>query len=247
MVRTLVKKGTAWLLLGLLFCQSMIFGVSAQQTARHPFYHVVLFASLKGEENPGYFDETLPSGQTRGQSILDSFAGSSPRSLTSYMRTVSEGHVELTHVFPQYDEKTGQISVCALPYTVAQAAGGNVDYGVMQYLLKNVDLSSLPVDGDGDGFIDNISVVLIGGADHTGTQIPTLYPMKTGTPPGIPGRAPGRRWAPMSCSTPTKSDSGGRGCCATNFCTSWGCRICIHPTAASRWGNGTSWPFLPGT
>lgn len=40
----------------------MIFGVSAQQTARHPFYHVVLFASLKGEENPGYFDETLPSG-----------------------------------------------------------------------------------------------------------------------------------------------------------------------------------------
>ena len=52
MVRTLVKKGTAWLLLGLLFCQTMIFGVSAQQTARHPFYHVVLFASLKGEENP---------------------------------------------------------------------------------------------------------------------------------------------------------------------------------------------------
>ena len=27
MVRTLVKKGTAWLLLGLLFCQTMIFGV----------------------------------------------------------------------------------------------------------------------------------------------------------------------------------------------------------------------------
>ena len=83
----------------------------------------------------------------------------------------------MENVFPQYDSNTKKVQAIKLSMTKQEAETANCDAQIVKDLSKEIDLSawSDQLDSDGDGVIDNVSVVLQGpNATSTSVQTPSL-------------------------------------------------------------------------
>ncbi|MFQ9511677.1 MAG: Ig-like domain-containing protein, partial [Lachnospiraceae bacterium] len=82
--------------------------------------------------------------------------------------------------FPQYDGTT--IHAYRLPSKKADAQNANIDYTIIKTLLDNVPAAwDKVVDYDGDGFIDNVTIILKGSGENNG-MLPSLYPHQSTYP-----------------------------------------------------------------
>ncbi|HJA81804.1 MAG TPA: bacterial Ig-like domain-containing protein [Candidatus Mediterraneibacter intestinipullorum] len=145
------------------------------------FANVVVFARFQDDHiSENYLNED--SDKTTGdntvmEEIMHFYDGDYGRSFTNYMETVSNGQLHVKNLFPQYDEITGQTSVITLPYNYDDVRAKDIDYQVIGQIIEEMpELKGLTVDYDGDGYIDNFTVILFGGVDTIYSHVPTLYP-----------------------------------------------------------------------
>lgn len=145
------------------------------------FANVVVFARFQDDHiSENYLNED--SDKTTGdntvmEEIMHFYDGDYGRSFTRYMETVSNGQLHVKNLFPQYDETTGQTSVITLPYNYDDVRAKDIDYQVIGQIIEEMpELTDLTVDYDGDGYIDNFTVILFGGVDTIYSHVPTLYP-----------------------------------------------------------------------
>ncbi len=138
------------------------------------FTNVVLFAYFDGEnakEDKAFFQ----NAQNRDK-ILDMYNGSHGQSFTSYLNTVSYGNLRVNNVFPQDNGET-ITPYCIHNVTLEQANARNVDEIILSELLANITLNGVDTDLYGnDGVVDNITVIIRGGAGATGSS--TLHSHK---------------------------------------------------------------------
>lgn len=151
------RRILAILLAGILFLTN--WGMNNAQTMARAadakdYANVVVFAYFKGDaEGASYF-------QTNRAKILGLYDGAKNRSFTNYLSAVSYGKLHVKNYFPQDDGTT--LSACALSVTEASVqAGGNMDTTIVSEILANIPaLSGQVLDYDGDGYIDNLTVIM---------------------------------------------------------------------------------------
>ncbi|WP_105205539.1 bacterial Ig-like domain-containing protein [Neobittarella massiliensis] len=137
--------------------------------------NVVLLAKFAGDT-----DTLFDQPKTR-EDLYDLYNGSRPRSFASYLRTVSYGQLEVKTVFPQ--DNGDKFIPYTLHVTREQAQAADIDVDILQDILQNVPIdSSLLVDGDGDGVVDNLTVLMQGAGGDRGEGITTTVSHKANYP-----------------------------------------------------------------
>ena len=131
-------------------------------TDEYNFANVVLFAHFAGEdaeEDSKFFEENRDT-------IINMYEGTHGRSVVNYLNTISYGKFKLKNVFPQDDGV--KIVSYELPLDKEIAYQQNIDLYIIQNFLKNVpEISDEVLDYDGDGYLDNLTIVLRGGEEGT--------------------------------------------------------------------------------
>ena len=147
--------------------------------------NLVLFAYFADESEPDWFNQqssgaytdSVTQKMTNAERYIHYYSGSQNRSFSSYMSKISDGSYQVENVFPQYDSNTKKVQAIKLSMTKKEAETANCDAQIVKDLSKEIDLSawSDQLDSDGDGVIDNVSVVLQGpNATSTNVQTPSL-------------------------------------------------------------------------
>lgn len=137
------------------------------------FANVVLFAHFSGDEaesDAQFFVE-------HRDEIIGYYDGTQGRSLKNYMSTISYGKFQVTNIFPQDDGD--KIVSYQLPFTEEDAENGNIDAQIISELISHVPgIENQIVDYDGDGAIDNLTVILKAG-ENANSQISVYAHMST--------------------------------------------------------------------
>ncbi len=122
------------------------------------FANVVLFAHFTGDkaqEEAEYFEKNRDK-------IIGLYDGSQGRSVTNYLNTISYGKFHLKNIFPQDDGK--KITSYELKIDKNLAYQMNIDSQIIQEMIKNIPgVKDKIIDYDGDGYIDNLTIMLYGG------------------------------------------------------------------------------------
>ena len=184
----MVKRCIATLL-ALVLCMApaggLLLPARAEGQPPREFANVVLFAYFSDEPNKDYFN--APSAQpdkSRAQALMELYDGEQGRSFRQYMNTISGGQFRVHNIFPQWDGQT--LTACELPFTIQQAQTSSIDSSILTELVRQLPaLQGQTLDYDGDGCIDNLSVVLLGKADNTTGSPPSLYPHQNTLPAGL--------------------------------------------------------------
>lgn len=122
------------------------------------FANVVLFAHFAGDkaqEEAEYFEKNR-------NKIIGLYDGSQGRSVTNYLNTISYGKFHLKNIFPQDDGE--KITSYELKIDKNLAYQMNIDSQIIQEMIKNIPgVKDKIIDYDGDGYIDNLTIMLYGG------------------------------------------------------------------------------------
>ena len=142
----------------------------SSQRVKENFANVVLFAYFSDDSaGKDYFTNNRTT-------IMNYYDGSSQRSVKNYLNAVSYGQFEVHNIFPQ-DNGTSIDAYEIKGVTTAQASSSNVDGKVIEEVLAGVpEIQNEVVDYNGDGCIDNLTIILHGGLTANTSTNPTLYP-----------------------------------------------------------------------
>ena len=157
----------------------------AEDRQPRDFANLVLFAYFRDEPDKDYFNApSAQPGKSRAQALMELYDGEQGRSVRQYLNTISGGQFRVHNIFPQWDGKT--LAACELPFTLQQAQSGSIDSAILTELVRQLpELQGQTLDYDGDGCIDNLSVVLLGKADNATGAPPSLYPHQNTLPAGL--------------------------------------------------------------
>ncbi len=140
--------------------QKMRYKQSIKQKEEN-FANIVLFAHFAGEnseQDAKYFKDNRDE-------IIKLYDGTHGRSATNYLNTISYGKFHFKNIFPQDDGK--KITSYELKTDKNSAYQRNVDSLIIDELIANIPgISDKIVDYNGDGYIDNLTVVLKGGNEQ---------------------------------------------------------------------------------
>lgn len=167
-----------------LFIMLTVMDIKAEAKAsdipRTEYANVVLFAHFSGENAQA--DAAYFAKKENRDRIISYYNGSHGRSMTRYLDTVSYGKFGIRNIFPQ-DDGTKIIS-CQVTVTEEEAQKNNVDTMIIQQLVENVPaVKDQVIDYDGDGYIDNLTVIMNGEPPSEQTSvIPTLVSHKSDFP-----------------------------------------------------------------
>ncbi|MBD5097505.1 MAG: hypothetical protein HDT40_11070 [Lachnospiraceae bacterium] len=152
-----MRKKIVAVILTIIICLNMpinSYAAKSDATEKH-FANVVLFAHFKGDTGAAkYFEDNSAE-------LIRLYDGSQGRSVTNYLNTISYGKFHLKNIFPQY--KNGVISSYELPYD-ENYYKGNADAQIISAMIQDIGATSEVVDYDGDGYIDNLTIILLGGS-----------------------------------------------------------------------------------
>ena len=137
--------------------------------------NVVLFIDFADTDHSAHNEQAGLLGECfleNPQTTFDLFNGSDsePAGMKYYLSQISYGQLQVTNIFPQYDEQTGQIT----PFRVSGTAADYADGGSMTLLTEAVELLNASglmtedADLNNDGVVDN--VVLVVAADNEGDK-----------------------------------------------------------------------------
>lgn len=150
----------------------------ASDEAPRDFANVVLFAYFQGDDaGRTYFENPA----VRNKIINNVYGTAQSHSFTNYMSTISYGKFNVKNIFPQ-DNGTS-IDALEVPVTEADAAKMNCDPAIIRELIGKIPgIQNQIVDYDGDGYIDNLTVVLHSTKEAGDTTSTTLHPHKADYP-----------------------------------------------------------------
>ncbi len=152
--QTISKPFLALLLSFTLALAGVPFSANAADNTVQQINNIVLFAQFPDTDGNFMADKT-------DDAVAMCNSTDTYRSLTSYMDAISYGKVHVTSYFPQMQNGVIQ------PYTLEKNRSSYTDY--TQYALemvRNIAISSdTPLDGNNDGVIDNITLVIDGQAE----------------------------------------------------------------------------------
>lgn len=169
------------IIMQLIFCINVpVNAEENESTAKssQDFANVILFAYFSDETNKEYFNDAFDASYTNAGKIMYYYDGNYNFSFTNYLNTVSNGQFNVHNVFPQL-QADGKVNAIELPQKKTDAQSKNIDYSIVNYVINNsnIDLSNKTVDYNGDGIIDNLTIILLGSADNNvNGAIPSLYP-----------------------------------------------------------------------
>lgn len=147
------------LLVMLIGTISMRAEAKASDTPKRDFANIVLFAHFSGEnaqEDAAYFAK-----KENRDKIISYYNGTHGRSMTNYLKTVSYGKFQIHNIFPQ-DDGT-KITSYGLSMSEKEAQSKNIDSTIIEEIIRNVPgIQGQTIDYDGDGIIDNLTVVMKG-------------------------------------------------------------------------------------
>lgn len=155
--RVSLKRITALFtsILLVVFCLPNLTLPAAAETTVRQVNNIVLFAQF----DP-LTEKNFMSGDATNTVLSMCNDTSTYRSLTKYIDTISYGQMHVDSYFPQL--KDGVIE----PYVLSQKRESYTDYN--QYaieMIQNIAIpADIPLDGDNDGFVDNIVCVVDGSA-----------------------------------------------------------------------------------
>lgn len=156
--RVSLKRMTAFFtsILLVVFCLPTLALPAKAETTVRQVNNIVLFAQF----DP-LTEKNFMSGDATNTVLSMCNDTSTYRSLTKYIDTISYGQMHVDSYFPQLKED-GVIE----PYVLSQSRESYTDYN--QYaieMIQNIAIpADIPLDGDNDGFIDNIVCVVDGSA-----------------------------------------------------------------------------------
>ncbi len=145
----------------------------ASAASEQNFANIVLFAHFKGD-NASADAEFFVDNRDK---IIKMYDGAYGRSLTNYLKTISYGKFHIKNIFPQDDGQ--KIVSYELPFDASSAYNGNIDYSIIHEMINNIpDIKNQIVDYDGDGFIDNLTIIIRGGEKNYSSNS-TFVPHKS--------------------------------------------------------------------
>lgn len=136
-----------------LFSPAIFTSVSAAKDESQQMYNIVLFAQFDSLSSGNFMED-------RTDTIVSMCNDTNTyRSLSRYIDTISYGKTQVTSFFPQMED--GVI----VPYVFSTTTA---DSGYMQLameMLRNIPVpEDIPLDGNEDGAVDNVSFVIEGNA-----------------------------------------------------------------------------------
>lgn len=149
------RRILAILLAGILFVTN--FGGLAKHDKVHAadanFANVVVFAYFAGDsDGETYFE-------TNTDRIMQIYDGAQNCSFTNYLKNISYGQLRVKNYFPQYDgTKITPLQLSMSEQTVRDS--GNMDPTIMTDVMRQLGAANGTLDYDGDGYIDNVTVIL---------------------------------------------------------------------------------------
>lgn len=155
--RVSLRRMTAFFtsILLVVFCLPTLTLPAKAETTVRQVNNIVLFAQF----DP-LTEKNFMSGDATNTVLSMCNDTSTYRSLTKYIDTISYGQMHVDSYFPQL--KDGVIE----PYVLSQKRESYTDYN--QYaieMIQNIAIpADIPLDGDNDGFVDNIVCVVDGSA-----------------------------------------------------------------------------------
>ena len=155
--RVSLRRMTAFFtsILLVVFCLPTLALPAKAETTVRQVNNIVLFAQF----DP-LTEKNFMSGDATNTVLSMCNDTSTYRSLTKYIDTISYGQMHVDSYFPQL--KDGVIE----PYVLSQKRESYTDYN--QYaieMIQNIAIpADIPLDGDNDGFVDNIVCVVDGSA-----------------------------------------------------------------------------------
>ena len=171
---SLFRRIISGIIIMMAVCMFLSVNTRAESKNKAPqnIANVVVFAYFSGdnaESDKIFFAENR-------EKILDIYDGESARSFTNYISAISYGQLQVKNIFPQ-DNGTTLDSYC-LSYSIDQANNGDIDINIINEIVNNVQgVKDKAVDYNNDGYIDNLTIILRGGKDASGTSS-TIYPHK---------------------------------------------------------------------
>lgn len=156
--RVSLRRMTAFFtsILLVVFCLPTLALPAKAETTVRQVNNIVLFAQF----DP-LTEKNFMSGDATNTVLSMCNDTSTYRSLTKYIDTISYGQMHVDSYFPQLKED-GVIE----PYVLSQKRESYTDYN--QYaieMIQNIAIpADIPLDGDNDGFVDNIVCVVDGSA-----------------------------------------------------------------------------------
>ena len=171
-----IKRGLALLLTMILLCTALPISAQAKTTGNKTVNkaNIVLF---------GYFaDDT----QTAADAYFDQYAGelvgyidgSFGRSLKNYLSSISYGQLQMKNTIPQYDGTT--VHALQVPVKESDALVQNLDTQIIESLIRQMpSIADKAVDLDGDGYVDNVMVILKASQSSKASSSATLVAHKS--------------------------------------------------------------------
>lgn len=152
----------------------------ASDTPKKDFANIVLFAHFSGEN--AQEDAAFFTNKENRDKIINYYNGTHGRSMTNYLKTVSYGKFQIHNIFPQ-DDGT-KITSYGLSMSEKDAQSKNIDSSIIEEIIKSVpEIQGQIVDYDGDGMIDNLTVVMKGvPPSGSSSVVPTLVSHKSDFP-----------------------------------------------------------------
>lgn len=144
------------------------------------FANIVLFAHFSGDNAQA--DAQFFANPENRNKIVTLYNGDHGRSVKSYLNTVSYGKFQIQNILPQDDGS--KIISCQVSVTEKQAQEKNVDSQIIQEVISKVpDVKNQIVDYDGDGVIDNLTVIMKGEPPKgSSSVVPTMVSHKSDFP-----------------------------------------------------------------
>lgn len=171
-----IKRGLALLLTVILLCTALPISAQAKTTGNKTVNkaNIVLF---------GYFaDDT----QTAADAYFNQYAGelvgyidgSFGRSLKNYLSSISYGQLHMENTIPQYDGTT--VHALQVPVKESDALVQNLDTQIIESLIRQMpSIADKAVDLDGDGYVDNVMVILKASRSAEAASATTLVAHKS--------------------------------------------------------------------
>lgn len=171
-----IKRGLALLLTVILLCTALPISAQAKATGNKTVNkaNIVLF---------GYFaDDT----QTAADAYFNQYAGeligyidgSFGRSLKNYLSSISYGQLHMENTIPQYDGTT--VHALQVPVKESDALVQNLDTQIIESLIRQMpSIADKAVDLDGDGYVDNVMVILKASQSSKASSSATLVAHKS--------------------------------------------------------------------
>lgn len=160
-------KKTLSTLLSLCLTMSLFGGLSAPARAAGDAVktaNVVVVVDFADTSHEGHSEFSCLDKNP--SSIVDSFNGGYARSMKNYISAVSNGQLQVTNIFPQYDEAGAALRIYRLPRSESYYVGQgmkNIGTAIIQDILDELRLELSgrdDLDLERDGEIDNLTLVI---------------------------------------------------------------------------------------